>query len=174
MSDVVDHLIGLGHQHIAVVIPFVALGDRRRGRLTAIRESMARHGLALPNQAIIDDGGLDAAAGRAALKTLLSRAIKATAIICSNDLIAVGVILECQSSGLQVPRDISVTGYNDSELARAFEPSITSVETPLDIHAEEVAKAMLAALRDGEPFPTLRLATHLRVRSSTGLALGHR
>jgi LacI family transcriptional regulator len=174
MSDVVDHLIGLGHQHLAVVIPFVALADRYRGRLTAIRESMARYGLALPNQAIVDDGGLDAAAGRAALKTLLSRAVKATAIICSNDLIAVGVILECQSRGLQVPRDISVTGYNDSELARAFEPSITSVETPIDIHAEEVAKAILAALRDGEPFPMLRLATHLRVRSSTGPALRHR
>ena len=53
-------------------------------------------------------------------------------------------------------------------------PSITSVGTPIDIHAEEVAKGMLAALRDGEPFPMLRLATHLRVRSSTGLALGQR
>lgn len=168
MAEVAEHLISLGHQRIAVVMPFIALGDRLRGRLTAIRESMAQHGLALPPQAIVEDGGLDAAAGRDAFKTLQSRGYPATAIICSNDLIAAGVILECQSQGLHVPGDISVTGYNDTDLATAFEPSITSVETPLDIHAQEVANAMLAALRDGEPFPKLRLPTHLKIRHSTG------
>ncbi len=167
MANVVDHLVELGHQKIAVVIPFIALGDRLRGRLTSIREALARHGLALSKQAIVDDGGMDAAAGREAVKTLRDRQFPATAIVCSNDMIAAGVILECQSMGLRVPQDISVTGYNDSGLARAFEPSITSVETPLDLHAKEVAKAMIAALSDGAPFPSLVLPTQLQIRSST-------
>ena len=128
----------------------------------------ARHGLALPKQAIVDDGGMDAAAGREAVKTLRDRQYSATAVICSNDLIAAGVILECQSLGLKVPQDISVTGYNDSALARAFEPAITSVETPLDLHAQEVAKAMVAALCDGVEFPSLVLPTRLKIRNSTG------
>ena len=152
------------------MIPFLALGDRFRGRLTAIRETLARHGLALSNDAIVDDGGLDAAAGRSACSTLLARGIKPTAVVCSNDLIAAGVILECQSRGLGVPADVSVTGYNDSGLAGAFEPSITSVDTPLDVHAREVARVMLAALRDSAPFPAIRLPTQLRVRNSTGPA----
>lgn len=168
MGDVVEHLVSLGHERFAVVIPFVALGDRLRGRLAAIRETLARHGLALPKHAIVDDGGLDATAGRMAFRTLQTRGYKATAIICSNDLLAAGVILECQSRGFRVPQDISVTGYNDTDLAKAFEPSITSVETPLDIHAQEVARAMLAALQNGDSFPKLRLPTHLKVRSSTG------
>ncbi|MEY3490855.1 MAG: hypothetical protein RL655_2423 [Pseudomonadota bacterium] len=168
MSDVVDHLVALGHRDIAVVIPFIALGDRMRGRLTSIREALARHGLALPKQAIVDDGGMDAAAGREAVKTLQDRKYLATAIICSNDLIAAGVILECQSMGLKVPQDISVTGYNDSALARSFEPSITSVETPLDLHAQEVAKAMVSALNSGVEFPSLVLPTRLKIRNSTG------
>ena len=63
-----------------------------------------------------------------------------------------------------------MTGYNDSGLARAFEPAITSVDTPVDLHAQEVARVMLAVLRREAPVPTIRLPTHLRVRQSTGLA----
>jgi DNA-binding LacI/PurR family transcriptional regulator len=69
-----------------------------------------------------------------------------------------------------VPQDVSVTGYNDSALAGAFEPSITSVETPVDLHANEVARVMLAALRDKQPVPVLRLPTRLLARASSGPA----
>ena len=168
MTHVVEHLVALGHRQFAVVMPFLALGDRFRGRLTAIREALAHHGLAIANSAIVDDGGLDAAAGRLAYQALQDRRIKATAVICSNDLIAAGVILACRAAGQHVPGDVSVTGYNDSGLAGAFEPAITSVDTPVDLHAQEVARVMLAALRDGAPIPVIRLPTHLRVRGSTG------
>ena len=168
MKSVVEHLVSLGHKKFAVVIPFIALRDRFRGRLEAIRDGLAENGLALSNQEVVDDGGLDAAAGRSAYQTLLQRGVNATAIICSNDIIAAGVILECKAKGLRVSQDVSVTGYNDSELASAFEPPITSVDTPLEIHAQEVAKAMLAALRDDQPFPIIRLPTYLRIRKSTG------
>lgn len=170
MANVVDHLVALGHRRLALVVPFRALADRLRGRLSAVREALARHGLALPTEAVVDDGGLDLPAGREAWRTLQQRGLGASAVVCSNDLIAAGVIIECQAAGLRVPQDISVTGYNDSALASAFEPGITSVETPVDLHAREVARVMLAALRDGQPFPCLRLPTHLRVRGSTGPA----
>jgi DNA-binding LacI/PurR family transcriptional regulator len=91
-------------------------------------------------------------------------------VICSNDLIAAGVMLDARPRGLRVPQDVSVTGYNDSALAGAFEPTLTSVDTPLDLHAREVARVMLAALRDRLPFPTVRLPTLLRARGSSGPA----
>lgn len=170
MADVAHHLVALGHRRFAVVVPFIALADRFRGRLTALREALALHGLALHNDAVVDDGGLDAPAGRSAWRTLRARGQLPTAVICSNDLIAAGVILECQAQGLRVPQDVSVSGYNDSALAGAFEPAITSVETPVELHAQEVARVLLAALRDRQPIPCLRLPTHLHVRASTGPA----
>lgn len=170
MADVVQHLVALGHRQVAAVIPFKALGDRLRGRLTAIREALAGHGLALPPQAVVDDGGLDALAGREALRTLRARGVAATAVVCSNDLIAAGVLLEAQALGLRVPQDLSVTGYNDSSLASAFEPAITSVDTPVELHAQEVARVLVAALRNGEAIPCIRLPTQLRVRASSGPA----
>lgn len=170
MAGVVDHLVGLGHRRFALVVPFLALGDRGRARLAAVREALAAHGLALPARALVDDGGLDAPAGRAAWRTLEQRGVQASAVVCSNDLIAAGVILECQARGLQVPRDVSVSGYNDSALAGAFEPAITSVDTAVDVHAREVARVMLSAMRERAPVPVLRLPTQLRVRASTGPA----
>ncbi|MFO1329245.1 MAG: LacI family DNA-binding transcriptional regulator [Rubrivivax sp.] len=170
MADVVDHLVDLGHRRLAAVIPFKALGDRFRGRLTAIREALAVHGLALQPQAVVDDGGLDAMAGREALRTLRARGVAATAVVCSNDLIAAGVLLEARALGLHVPQDLSVTGYNDSSLARAFEPAITSVDTPVELHAQEVARVLVAALRDGAPIPRVRLPTQLHARASSGPA----
>ncbi len=172
MADVVAHLVGLGHRRFGVVIPFLALGDRFRGRLTAIREALAAHGLALPVSAVVDDGGLETPAGREAWRMLQARGPAPTAVICSNDLIAAGVVLECRAQGLRVPQDVSVTGYNDSALAGAFEPALTSVDTPVDLHAREVARALLAALREQQPLPRLRLPTQLRVRASTGPAPG--
>jgi LacI family transcriptional regulator len=170
MAGVVDHLVALGHRRFALVVPFRALADRFRGRLSAVREALAQHGLALPAAAVVEDGGLELAAGREAWRSLQQRGQRPSAVICSNDLIAAGVIIECTAAGIRVPQDVSVTGYNDSALARAFEPSITSVDTPVDLHAQAVARAMLAALRDGEPLPLLRLPTHLNVRASTGPA----
>lgn len=170
LADVVEHLVALGHRRFALVVPFVALGDRQRDRLTAVREALARHGLALPATAVVDDGGLDAPAGRDAVRTLCARGVRATAIVCSNDLIAAGAIVECQALGLDVPGDVSVTGYNDSSLARAFEPAITSVETPVDLHASEVARVLLGALRERAPIPSLRLPTQLHRRASSGPA----
>ena len=78
----------------------------------------------------------------------------------------IGAIVECRALGLEVPRDVSVTGYNDSSLARAFEPAITSVDTPVELHAHEVARVLLAALRERTPIPVLRLPTELRLRAS--------
>ena len=170
MADVVHHLVALGHRQLAVVMPFKALGDRLRGRLTAIRDALAGHGLPLPPLAVVDDGGLDAAAGRDALRTLRNRGVAFSAVVCSNDLLAAGVLLEARVMGLRSPQDLSVTGYNDSSLASAFEPAITSVDTPVDLHAREVARVLLAVLREGAAIPRLRLPTQLQARASSGPA----
>ncbi len=103
-------------------------------------------------------------------RTWLAGGVAATAVVCSNDLIAAGVLIEAQALGLRVPQDLSVTGYNDSSLARAFEPAITSVDTPVELHAQEVARVLVAALRDGAPIPCIRLPTQLHGRASSGPA----
>ena len=170
MAGVASHLLAQGHRRFARVAPFQRLRDATRERLTAVREALAEAGVALPAAAVVDDGGLGIASGRVAWRVLRERGIPATAVLCSNDNLAAGVILECQDSGLQVPRDLSVSGYNDLEIAAAFRPPITTVRTPVDRHAASVAEALLAMLQHGAPAPQLRLQTELVLRASTGPA----
>lgn len=167
MFEVTRHLVGLGHRRLGAVFPFVALHDEARERLAAIREALAMDGLALPAQALIDDAGFGPEAGRQALLKLRARAPGITAVICSNDNLAVGVILECRAQGLEVPGDVSVTGYNDLEIAAAFEPPITTVRTPLAEHAEKVTDALLKAVESGDAPRSELLETTLVVRGST-------
>jgi LacI family transcriptional regulator len=170
MRDVARHLLQLGHRRFALVIPFVALRDEGRSRLSAIREALADAGVVLPSAAVVDDLGFGIAAGRNALQVLRQRGVEASAVICSNDQLAAGVILQARALGLDVPRDLSVTGYNDTELGATFEPPITTVSTPMADHATQVVEALLAMAAGASPAASAALPTSLVVRASTGPA----
>lgn len=170
LREVVRHLLALGHRRFALVAPFQALHDRLRSRQTAVRDALAEAGVALPAGAVVDDVGFGAADGRAALRTLRQRGVRPTAVVCSNDLLAVGVVLQAQADGLVVPRDLSVSGYNDLDLAAAFEPPLTTVATPIADHASRLADALLALARGERVDAGAPLPTRLVVRGSTGPA----
>ncbi len=53
---------------------------------------------------------------------------KSTAVICSNDLLAIGALLEARAMGLEVPRDLSITGFDDITLAAEFDPPLTTMK----------------------------------------------
>jgi len=170
MADVVTRLLELGHKKFGVVIPFVALADQNRGRLSAIRETLARSNIALPPSAVVDDSALGMQGGRDALKTLMTRGVDCTAILCSNDFLAAGVIIESRVAGLQVPIDLSVTGYNATEFGAAFVPPIASVQTPVEEHATAVAESLLAMMREDAAAPHRVIQTSFIPRPSIGPA----
>lgn len=170
MRQLVRHLLALGHRRFALVAPFVALQDLQRSRETAVRQALADAALALPAAAVIDRFGFGMADGRAAWAELTRRGQAPTAVICSNDQLAAGVILQARGAGLRVPQDLSVSGYNDQDLAAAFDPPITSVATPAAEHAARVVEAlasMMAGVPAGAEAP---LPTRLVPRASTGPA----
>lgn len=170
LAEVTRHLLALGHRRFAVVSPFVALHDVQRSRLAAIRDTLAEAGIALPAAAVIDHLGFGIEAGRAALAALRGLAPAPTAVICSNDHLAAGVILQARAQGLRVPQDLSVTGYNDLEIARAFEPAITTVETPMHDHAQATFEALMTLVEGRELTAVAALPTRLVPRHSSGPA----
>lgn len=170
LRQVAQHLLQLGHKRFAMVAPFQALHDLQRSRLVAVREALAEAGVALSAGAVVDDQGFGLAGGRAALQALHSRGERPTAVICSNDGIAAGVIVQARAEGLAVPRQLSVSGYNDLELAAAFDPPITTVSTPMAEHAQAVADALLALAAGNVVGAVEALPTQLRVRGSTARA----
>lgn len=125
---VVDHLVDSGHRRIAHIDggSGVISGERRAG----FEESVRRQGLL--DRATIVGGGLVEEGGRGGAQELLRTGPLPTAVVAFNDSCAVGAIEEFDAAGVRVPDDISITGYDDSALARLRRIDLTSVRQDVD------------------------------------------
>jgi LacI family transcriptional regulator len=90
------------------------------------------------------------------------------AVVCANDMIAVGVIQAFRAQGIRVPEDVAVTGYDDSILAGVVEPRLTTVRQPLGPLGQEAVRFVISAIESsGLPKRELRLLPELVVRESS-------
>jgi DNA-binding LacI/PurR family transcriptional regulator len=123
VAQAVDHLVGLGHRRIAHVDggPGVIAAGRRRGYQRAMR----RHRLGSHVQVVEGDRG--EASGARAARTLLASDAPPTAVVTYNDASAVGLLDALLRSGVDVPGEVSVVGYDDSPLSRLAHVDLTTV-----------------------------------------------
>lgn len=160
-----DHLASLGHRRIAHVAGPDSMLHARARRI-AFQDAAAGAGLT----AICVETDFSAAEGAAATEALLGSDTPPTAIVYSNDHMAIAGLGVARRRGLSVPDDLSVTGFDDTEIGRYVNPSLTSVATDAREWGRVAARALLAAIA-GEPPAHVRLAEpSLTVRESTGPA----
>jgi LacI family transcriptional regulator len=110
--QVVRYLLDLGHRRIAMLAGVTRDNDRAAERVRGVREGLAAAGLTLPPEAITERRYALAPA-RDGLRYLLGASPRPTAIVCGNDVLAIGAMLEAQRLGLDVPRDLSIVGFDD-------------------------------------------------------------
>ncbi|MFD0313082.1 LacI family DNA-binding transcriptional regulator [Streptomyces flavalbus] len=160
------HLLALGHRRIAY-LGGPASAVCNQARLHGYRAAMEAEGVPVPDGYVLPgeftyDTGLRGAAA------LLDAAEPPTAVFSGNDEIALGVIEAARARGLRVPQDLSVVGFDDTDLARMASPPLTTVRQPL---REMGGAALRTALRlaNGEKVEShhVELATELVVRTST-------
>lgn len=127
MAIAIEHPVGLGHSRIAYVDG--ARGPVASVRKNAYRRAMADHGLS--HLVHVIPGGSASEDGAAAADILASDPYAATAVCCFNDLLAVGMLLAFRETGLCVPGDLSLVGYDDNPLAsvRGIELTIIRQDT---------------------------------------------
>ena len=170
----VQHLAALGHRHIAFVSGPMRLHSAQ-SRLAAFQKSMKECGVT-PEANWVFEGDHTLEGGAAAMEKLLAQPKTATAVICSNDMTAIGVMHHLYRTGLRVPDDISVIGFDDIHIAEVMMPPLTTIQ----MSRFEIAKAAFGALRSQveSPVPSqqgkreIRIATDLIVRESTSYPRG--
>ena len=106
--------------------------------------------------------------GRAAMTGLLNRSPRPTVVLCGNDVLAVGALRATRAAGLDVPGDISITGFDDIELAEIVEPGLTTVHVPHRQMGTEAARMIVALLGGEELGKSSPLATRIVHRESLG------
>ena len=165
----VDHLVDLGHEEFVAVMAWQTL-DREQERLAGVEEALARRGRRFSRERAIFAGGSAPQDGRNAFRAARVKFPRATGVVCANDLLAAGVLMECSAMGLSVPGQISVVGYGDLDIAGAMNPPITTVRAPAEEMGRLAARALLAKLVGQPGLEHIELATELVVRASTGPA----
>ncbi|MET0304480.1 MAG: LacI family DNA-binding transcriptional regulator [Microbacteriaceae bacterium] len=163
IRDAVEHLVGLGHRRIGHVAgPESMLHGMRRRH--CFEQEMQRSSLAVD---LVESTDFSAAAGRRATEALLSHPDPPTAIVYSNDPMAIAGMGVAQSRGMRVPDDLSVTGYDGSELGQYLHPSLTSVSTDVIAWGAAATRSLLAAIDGAEPDHLELEPARLIVRGST-------
>jgi DNA-binding LacI/PurR family transcriptional regulator len=161
----VDHLIGLGHRSIVHIDggDQPAAAERRRGYQRAMR----RHGL--PREERILPGDYTGESGAAAARHLLREESLPTAIFAANDRCAHGALDVLSQAGLAVPADISVVGYDDSDIARLSFVNLTTVHQDAALMADQAVQAVIERLDYGRTEPRdIVLDPSLVIRATTG------
>jgi DNA-binding LacI/PurR family transcriptional regulator len=128
-AELTRFLIGLGHTRIAYLGGRFGTTDRSRMRFDGCASALAAAGLAAPQLLELDY--LDSIEEHATvIGRALSRLNEPTALLCSNDLLAISVIAALRVLGLEVPRDISVAGFDGIAIGRMLSPGLATVDTP--------------------------------------------
>ncbi|MDH5531458.1 MAG: substrate-binding domain-containing protein, partial [Paracoccaceae bacterium] len=88
------------------------------------------------------------------------------AIMCANDVLAVGAMLGAREMGVDVPKDVSITGFDDIELAQVAVPGLTTVHVPHLEMGRRAAEILVRLVQDDGPAETIELPAELRMRQS--------
>jgi LacI family transcriptional regulator len=139
--DLVNHFIAQGHKAIAFVRGLTSC-QSTLVRFEGYCRALQSHGLTINEQWIVD-GNYSFSSGVAAGQRLLSAESRPTAIFCSNDDMAAGVLHVAHDMNIRVPQDLAVAGFDDSPLAKHTWPAMTSVRQPNRRMAEIAADKLI-------------------------------
>lgn len=129
MYKLCDQVIALGHTRFAVISGTVKGNDRAANRLKGILERLKDQGYDMDAVPVIETA-YDIENGGAAFEELMQAADRPTVVMCGNDVLAVGAIQKAQDMGLNVPGEISITGFDGIELAKIISPKLATVHVP--------------------------------------------
>lgn len=177
-----EHLLALGHRDIIVLAvqapvagseggPHVDVACVTGRRLDGYRSAAAHAHLELPPERIIS-GPASIEGGKSCLRRAWAAGLRPTGVLCMSDAMAIGALAAAQELGLAVPRDISIVGFDDIDMARFTQPPLTTVQQPIRRKGEEAARLLLSILAAGGTATVehRQLETRLVVRSSSGPA----
>ncbi len=168
--EAVEHLVGLGHRQIALCVNIIDDSDHA-DRLAGYRESLAEHGIELDERLILRvpanrEGGVQA------LRRMQTMASRPTAIFLTDPATAFGAVSEARNLGMRIPEDLSVVGFDDTDVRFTVYPELTAVCQDAAAMGREAFAALNSMLDKEAGVKSVRksLRTWLEIHGSTGTA----
>lgn len=163
------HLIALGHRRVGLVFPPVDDNERARARQTGALSALAGAGIAT-SEAWRIEALYNTSVAKRAIIGLLEGPDLPSALVCGNDIIALGAVFAAQRLGLSVPGHISIMGIGDFPGSADLEPGLSTVRIPAQKIGQQAGRFLAETILGGQDAPMLRacLDVELKVRGTTG------
>jgi LacI family repressor for deo operon, udp, cdd, tsx, nupC, and nupG len=159
-----QHLVSLGHRNIAYVSgPAENVLEQERFR--GYRDGLLASNLMF-DPALVVPGDYTLESGVRAGEELVSRSERPTAVFCTSDEMAIGVVRALSSAGLRVPEDVSVAGFDDIEFAAVAQPALTTIHQPRRELGQTAASVLIDLLQGRNTPKRIQLKTDLVMRDS--------
>lgn len=171
-SEIVDHLVALGHRRIGHITGRGTHGARA-WRLAGYKDGLRKAGIEF-DEALVAEGDFSFDSGIAAARQLLNLRQPPTAIFAANDDSACGAMHEAFERGLSIPRDLSICGFDDTPASAQVWPSLTTVHQPCREMGRIATEQVLLSIRDPDAAQLVRIPYELKLRGSTGPAPARR
>ncbi|MCA9955048.1 MAG: substrate-binding domain-containing protein, partial [Anaerolineales bacterium] len=163
--DATRYLIELGHRRIGIVTGWMDMVSAR-DRLQGYQAALADAGIPFSDE-LLFHGDFSQPGGFSGGTHLLELAEPPTAVFASNDIAAMGVIEAARAKGLQVPRDLSVVGFDDIPMAALLSPKLTTVRQPLQEMGRSATQMLVNLLRNPDETPeSIIFPTELVIRET--------
>lgn len=169
MKELTQEVLKKGHQKIGIISAHQHGNDRARERVNGVMDALRAKGLSQDSVAVVETRyGVER--GADAFDHLMMLEEKPTAVICGNDVLAVGALRRSMKLGMRVPEDISITGFDDIELARIVEPALSTVHVPHRKMGRLAAMTLVDLIEKKKTDGSIKLKTKLALRDSLGPA----
>jgi LacI family transcriptional regulator len=169
MSKLAVHIIRLGHRRIGMISAWTKNNDRARARVKAVQHAMSQAGLNAGKLVLIEtDYGIEN--GATAFGQIMQSPKPPTVIICGNDVLAAGALKQADLLGIPVPDNVSITGFDDIELAQILTPQLTTVHVPHREMGRRAAELLIKMLKENSAPHNAKLGVHLQLRKTTSIA----
>jgi LacI family transcriptional regulator len=163
---IAQYLLDLGHREFALIVGHTDNNDRSSDRLQGSIDAIESMGLTLSEKNIFKRS-YSVKQGREAMRILLQNPLRPTAVICGNDVLALGALAQCQAAGVRVPEDISITGFDDLELSSHLIPALTTVHVPSAEMGKRAADHLVAQINHETTLLHTEVDIELMIRDTT-------
>jgi LacI family transcriptional regulator len=163
---ITEYLLDLGHRRFGIIAGIANGNDRAAGRLAGFTQALTQRDIPMASVPVIQCP-YSINEGRGAMRTLLRLREVPTAVLCGNDILAFGALAECHTAGIAVPRQISIAGYDDNDMATCVTPPLTTVRVRPQKIGEQAAAVLLAKLRGATARQSVDVLAEVILRQST-------
>ena len=165
--QIAKHLNDLGHEKVGIITGILLHNDRAQQRVTGVRDYLKEQGIHTSSD-YTEECRYSAEQGRAALRKLLKRHPDITAIICGNDILALGALSGARELALDVPQRLSITGFDNLEILTAISPALTTMNSPSRRMGTRAAEYIIEQITTNtRTIERIELSTDLIVRETT-------